>query len=75
MDEGKGRERGSREQRISIGGIMVAFPREIAMKNKAKGREGERRNSSLLLALVAALFVVLLLIRALVFVAGSGGQR
>jgi len=42
------------------------------MRGKTKWRDGERRNTGLLLALVAALFVVLLLIRMLMFVAGHG---
>jgi succinate dehydrogenase hydrophobic anchor subunit len=41
------------------------------MKSKTK-RNGERRSGGWLLALVAALFVVLLLIRMLAFVAGHG---
>jgi hypothetical protein len=42
------------------------------MKGKTKWRDEDRRTGNLLLVLVVALFVVLLLIRLLVFVAGHG---
>jgi hypothetical protein len=57
-----------------MGAMIVAFREVVAMKGKTKQRGGERR-SGLLLAFVAALFVVLLLVRLLAFVAGHGRHR
>jgi hypothetical protein len=42
------------------------------MKRKTKWRDEERSGGNLLMVLVAALFVVLLMIRLLAFVAGHG---
>jgi hypothetical protein len=42
------------------------------MRHKAKGRDEKQSSGNLLLVLVAALFVVLLMIRLLAFVAGRG---
>jgi hypothetical protein len=45
------------------------------MKRKANWRDEKQSSGSLLLVLVAALFVVLLLIRLLAFVAGHGAHH
>ena len=58
-----------------MSGMMGAVWGEIAMKRRARWREGERRDRSLLLVLIVALFVVLLMIRMLAFVAGHGGHH
>jgi hypothetical protein len=44
------------------------------MKRKARRRSEERRSGAVILALAAGLFVVLLLIRMLVFVVGRHGR-
>jgi len=45
------------------------------MARKAKNRDAERSGGNLLLVFIVALFVVLLMIRMLAFVAGHGRHR
>lgn len=54
------------------GVIWKRFEAEFAMKRKANWRDEKQSGGNLLLVLVAALFVVLLMIRLLAFVAGHG---
>jgi hypothetical protein len=56
------------------GGAAIRWVRPLEMKRKAKRQSGDRRGGRVILALAAGLFVVLLLVRMLVFVVGRHGR-
>jgi hypothetical protein len=55
--------------------LRLAESKDLRMKRKANQRGKRLGGANLLLVLVAALFVVLLLVRLLAFVAGHGAHR
>jgi hypothetical protein len=61
-----------RFQGPALGVIWCRFPAESHVKRKAKPRTEKLNSSGVLIAFAVAFFVLLLLLRMMVFVAGHG---